>query len=217
MFLIVSSTRLELDAIMPLVEGDNAYKCMLSGVGSVETAINLAGYLAKSSTDDVSGVINVGIAGAYPRGGAELLDICLADHEFFGDTGICYPNRIDPLDPSFAPPVEFELDNNLLKSAEVYMTKGSMHFRRGPFVTVSSASGTKERGDYLQGKFNALCENMEGATVASVCKKMSLPCLEIRTVSNMVVDRNDQVWHIEESLNKLRNALEIILPGLIND
>ena len=207
---------MELDAITPLVEGVDGLMSMISGVGPVETAINLTRYLTKSSTPPVSGVINAGIAGAYPGGGVEILGICLADREFFGDSGICYPNRIEPLDPSFAPTVEFKLDNRLLKSAEDFLTNGAMDFRCGTFVTVSAASGTSARGKYFHNKFNALCENMEGAAVASVCEKLGIPCLEIRSISNMVVDRDDQVWRTEESLNKLKDALEIVLQGFLN-
>ena len=187
---------------------------ILSGVGPVETAMNLTAYLADPATEHVSGVINTGIAGAYPGGGAELLDICLADREFLGDMGICYPDRIEPLDSSFAPPVEFQLDKKLLESAEGFLADRAIDFLRGSFVTVTSASGTSERGKYLSDKFNAICENMEGGVVSRVCNNYAIPCLEFRCVSNMVVDRDEQVWCTQEALSRLRDVLEIVLKGL---
>lgn len=214
MYVIVSATRLELDPVMSLVEGNYPITGILSGVGPVETAINLTEYLSRKEATPVAGVINVGIAGAYPGSGAELLDICLADREVLGDTGISFPDRIEPLDPSFAPPVEFSLDDTLLKSAEDSLNNSGTGCRRGGFVTLSAVSGTLARGKYFRDKFNAICENMEGAAVARVCRNFTLPCLELRCVSNMVIDREEQVWRTEESVNKLSVAVKIVLEGL---
>ncbi|MCK4839764.1 MAG: hypothetical protein KAS94_13255, partial [Desulfobulbaceae bacterium] len=134
--------------------------------------------------------------------------------ETFGDIGICMADRIDELDQSFAPPLEFNLNQKLLSSAASYLRDAGFKYHLGNFVTVAAACGTISRSRYLQDKFQAICENMEGAAVARVCKQFSLPCLELRCVSNMVVDRDDQQWQTKEAVTRCSAAVQAVLEGL---
>ncbi len=217
MYLIVSSTGMELEPIESLYAGSESFLFLNIGVGPVEAAVNLTEYLCRAGTGSIAAVINLGLAGAYPDSGPELLDICLAEQEYFGDIGIALEGRIDDLDPSFAPPLEFKLASELLDQAGAYLKKAGFSFQRGNFVTVSSVSGTLSRGAYLSGKFKAICENMEGASVARVCRKFSLPCLELRCVSNMVVDREDQEWRPGEAVELCGRAARAVMEGLQDD
>ena len=150
MFLIVSATKTELDPLQSLtLEHNDHLRFLLSGVGPVETALNLTEYLACSGREEISAIINIGLAGAYPDSGLELLDICLAENEFFGDIGIYVSEGIIPLDSSFAPPAEFALDHELLALASNSLEKAGIKHLSGNFVTVSSVSGTTDRGKYL--------------------------------------------------------------------
>ena len=51
-------------------------------------------------------------------------------------------------------------------------------------------SGLAVRGNELAARFNAICENMEGAAAAQVCTLYEVPFLELRGISNLVEDRN---------------------------
>jgi futalosine hydrolase len=216
MLLVVSATKTELEPLQAVtLDLDKHLRFLLAGVGPVETALKLSEYLASGEQKKPSAVINIGLAGAYPEGGPELLDICLAENEIFGDLGINISEKIEPLDSSFAPPAEFALDHELLSGAGRALEKAGIKYRSGNFVTVSSASGTVSRGRYLQDKFKAICENMEGAAVARVCQHFTLPCLEIRCVSNMVVDRSDQQWLTTEAAESCGQAVKIILERLV--
>ena len=214
MYLVVSSTRMELEPIKALFNDSDRFSFLLSGVGPVESAINLTEYLSRVEVGCISGVINVGLAGAYPDSGLRLLDICLAEKETFGDIGICMNGRIDELDHSFSPPLEFTLNLELLTAASNHLSKAGIKYLCGNFVTVSSACGTSSRSTYLRDKFKAICENMEGAAVARVCRKFALPCLELRCISNMVVDRADQQWQTKEAVEGCCRATQAVLEGL---
>jgi futalosine hydrolase len=217
MLLVVSATTTELEPLQAVSRDlDGHLSFLISGVGPVETALKLSEYLAGGKQKNFSAVINIGLAGAYPVGGPELLDICLAENEFFGDLGINISEKIEPLDGSFAPPAEFALDQKLLTVAGRSLERAGLKYLTGNFVTVSSASGTVTRGRYLQDKFKAICENMEGAAVARVCQNFALPCLEIRCVSNMVVDRNDQRWLTAEAVTSCSQAVKIVLEELVS-
>ena len=69
----------------------------------------------------------------------------------------------------------------------------------GPFLTVSTVTGVRARGDELHRRFGALCESMEGAAAAHVCALHDVPFLEVRGISNLVEDRNRAAWKIVEA------------------
>jgi len=214
MYLVVSATRMELDPLRSLLKKSDQFSLLYIGVGPVESAINLTEFLSRQESGSISGIINVGLAGAYPETGLDLLDICLAEKEVFGDIGISTANGIDELDSSFAPPLEFILNRQLLKTSSMSLTEAGIKNCNGNFVTVSSVSGTILRSIYLRDKFGAVCENMEGAAVARVCQKFSIPCLELRCISNMVVERDMQHWMVEEAVEVCCGALKAVIGGM---
>lgn len=205
---------MELEPIKAICTASDRFGFLLSGVGPVESAINLTEYLSRVESGRISGVINFGLAGAYPDSGLSLLDICLAERENFGDIGISINERVEELDPSFSPPLAFKLNNALLVVAAEKLLEAGIAYRCGNFVTVSSSSGTSVRSRYLQNKFAAICENMEGASIARVCQKFDLPCLELRCVSNMVVDRKDQQWLTKEAIDTCCQAMQVFMEGI---
>jgi len=75
-------------------------------------------------------------------------------------------------------------------------------------------SGTLRRGEALRLRYQAICENMEGAAVARVAQAFQLPCLEMRVVSNMVEDRDLSRWQLAAAIDRAAAALAILLPGL---
>ena len=140
------------------------------------------------------GVINFGIGGAFAgddrQNDAELLDICLAEKEYLGDYGVCFGERVEPFaNPDIAAPSEFSLDPELTGKAAALLVDKGIRLRKGNFVTVIGASGTAARGRQLCGRFDGLCENMEGAAIARVCQMYSVPMIELRAISNLVEDR----------------------------
>jgi futalosine hydrolase len=214
MYLVVSATRMELEPIMPLFHDSANFSFLISGVGPVEAAISLTKFLAKAESGPISGVINIGLAGAYPDSDIFPLDICLATKEVFGDIGICMDGRIDDLDSVISPPLEFDLNRDLLTVAANHLRDSGIKHQCGNFITVSSACGTISRSRYLRDKFKAICENMEGAAIARVCQEFLLPCLELRCISNMVVDREDQQWQTRAAVARCCRAAKAVMEGL---
>jgi len=214
MYLLVAATQMEVDSLVDLARpiGDHCL-FLVSGVGPVETAISLCRFLDKK-TAQISAVINFGLAGAYQNSKIGLLDICLAKQESFGDFGISYPDRIEPLDESFAPETIFKLDRRMRMNAVETLNIQGIDCTSGNFVTVAAASATERRGNFLRDKFDGICENMEGGAVARVCSEFAIPCLEIRCVSNLVIDRHMQEWRTEEALEKCGAAVNALLKGV---
>jgi futalosine hydrolase len=70
----------------------------------------------------------------------------------------------------------------------------------GRFITVSTCSGSRQQGEELAGRFQGICENMEGAAVAQTCLRYGIDCLEIRGISNLVDQRDMKTWDIPQAV-----------------
>ena len=216
MYLVTAATVFEMEAFLRACSSGVSCEQLITGVGPVEAAVQLTAHLAKTSAS-FQGVINLGVGGAYCRdqGGADLLDICLAEREVLGDLGICYGDAVEPLrGESFEILDMFSLDNHLLTQAESLLTSGKVAYKRGPFVTVSCVSGSRQRGVLLARQHRALCENMEGAAVARACQQFGLPLLELRCISNLVEDRNLQNWQLKKACARCGEVAALIVEGL---
>lgn len=213
MFLLVAATALELEPLLAALPAGEPCLTLLSGVGPVEATWSLTAFLSRRARMP-RGVINFGLAGAYPETGLALLDLCLADGEILGDLGVVHENHIAPLAPAFAPPREFGCDQALLAGAARVLAAANLSCHRGRFVTLSGGSGSRGRAEYLRDDCGAICENMEGAALARVCQGFGVPFLELRCVSNFVVDRAEQVWRAEEAALRCGRAAAILVEGL---
>jgi futalosine hydrolase len=212
MFLIVTATDQEMEPIARRLAALPGWLPLVTGVGCLETAVTLTRFLA-SSREPIRGIINCGVAGAFVGAGPGLLDLCLADHETQADAGIWLADGIVDFD-TIRVPLHFSLQCPLLDQARALLSARGLNPWVGPFVSVLAVSGTQARGEALRTRYHALCENMEGAAVARVAEEFQLPCLELRSVSNMVEDRDLAAWQLGEAIDRAAEALAILLPGL---
>ncbi|HZV82432.1 MAG TPA: futalosine hydrolase, partial [Geobacteraceae bacterium] len=102
---------------------------------------------------------------------------------------------------------EFPLSMQVAGKVFQFATSLGLPVKRGKFITVSTCSGTTNRGDELCERFGGICENMEGAAVAHVALLYDTPFLEVRGISNMVEDRNISKWDIPLSVEMAQRFL----------
>lgn len=211
MLLVTVATENEIRPLSHFFSESGRTKLLVTGVGPVMAAASLSSYLARHGTQ-IHGVFNIGVGGAYIGGNLEMLDVCLAQQEVFGDFGICMGDAVLDFDPGLSQltaPLFF--NNDMLKHWRNILQKREIVFSEANFVTVSCCSGTKKRGDYLQSRFAAGCENMEGAAVLMVCNTFNIPCVEMRCISNMVEDRNTEKWMLQDAIDKICSVAEVFL------
>ncbi len=174
----------------------------VTGIGKANTASALTALLERVTPRFI---INVGCAGAYGGSGLQVGDLAVASAEVYGDEGVLTPAGWESLESIGIPQVvrggsrffnEFPLTMLLAEQAVQLGAAQGITVRRGRFVTVSTCSGTTARGDDLARRFDAICENMEGAAAAHVALLYGVDCLEIRGISNMVEDRDLSAWNI---------------------
>lgn len=219
MLLAVAATEIEMQPLLSMRPPDSGVSYRLSGVGPLEAAVRLTSHLARLA-ELPAAVLNFGVAGAYlpPAPGdtmPEVLDVCLAEREVFGDFGIAFGERVEPFaTPDLGGVEDLTLDPELALRAGAILSQAGVRFHRGPFVTVAAASGTADRGRFLQQRHRALCENMEGAALARACREFGIPLVECRVISNLVEDRPGRPWQLQPACRKSAEMAGLLLDHL---
>lgn len=216
------------------VAGKPWWLCRFSkGAGSGTGVIIQAGYdktntahaltcLLESTRPSL--VLQVGIGGAFREAGLDLGDIVLATAEIYGDTGIRAPEGWISTEEFGFPLLErngrrfwnrFPLDDGLVQRCAEVVSAGDWGVRAprvvaGSCVTLSEISGRTEDGDDLHRRWDALLESMEGAAAAHVCAIYEVPFLEIRGVSNLVVDRERESWDVKGAAERAAQAAALV-------
>ncbi len=218
MILAVAATEIEMaPLLMESPAGALGYRTMVTGVGPVETALRLTRFLCESD-EPFDTLIQFGVGGAYilPNQGGQpkIMDICLAEREVAGDFGICLGDRMEYLDSSLTGEIAYDPDAALVKRCRTIFDQLDIQYHAGTFITVNGITGTRRRGEMLQSRWNGLCENMEGAAVARVCREFDLPWLELRCISNLVEERDPSSWRLRDACRKAAQTAIQLIKGM---
>ena len=172
-------------------------------------------------------VIMLGCAGAYPASGLKVGDLAIASEEILGDEGVLTPQGFLDMEQMDLPVARvgercyynrFPIDPQGLTSLKAllhdYAINESIQCCCGPFVSVSTCSGTASHGALLHQRSGGIAENMEGAAVAQVCVMYQIPFIEIRAISNMVEDRDMSRWDLPGAMERAQHAVLHLLSQL---
>lgn len=172
------------------------------GIGKVNAAIAATAMIERIRPQLV---INTGCAGAYPGSGLAIGDLAVASEEVLGDEGVVTSGGwldFRAMGLTMLVHGERRYYNEIPlpdRAADKAIRLAALHgipLARGRFVTVSSCSGTQQRGEELAQRCGGIAENMEGAAVALTCLRYGIDCLEIRGISNQVEERDMKRWDI---------------------
>lgn len=209
--------------------GMNLYRGRLGGLGvellhSGVGKANAAAAATLLALRRPEALIVFGVGGAYPGSGLGVGDLALASCEIFGDEGVLSPAGFLDLETMKLPLLNDDpaplynrcpVDPGWLELAETrladYATQTGIRCISGPFVTVSTCSGTAAAGAVLQQRTGGLCENMEGAAAALVAARNHLPFCEVRGISNLVEDRDLSRWDLAGAAQRAQEAVMRIL------
>lgn len=185
----------------------------VSGIGKVNAAVVSTLLLERFSPRLL---INIGCGGAYRESGLQVGNLAVAISEVYGDEGVLTLEGWHSLELIGIPSVErkgnrysneFPLSMQVAGRVFQFASSLGLPVKRGKFITVSTCSGTTNRGDELYNRFGGICENMEGAAVAHVALLYDTPLLEVRGISNMVEDRDISKWDIPLSVEMVQRFL----------
>lgn len=190
---------------------------VVSGIGKTNAA-HAATVLIRNFSPSL--VVNFGIGGSYPSLGLKLGDIAVASKEVYADEGVLLKGGFRTLQlidiPLFKTgrrryfnefPVDAGLSGQMMEAARV----GGFRAREGIFATVSTCTGTRERAEELSKRFDAICENMEGAAVAHNCLIYGIPFVEVRGISNIAQQRDTSKWEVRPaSIHCQKTVIEFV-------
>ena len=174
----------------------------VGGIGKANAAIAVTAMIERCHPRLV---INTGCAGAYMGSGLAVGDLAVATTEILGDEGVITSAGWLDFRGIGLPLLvrggkryynEIPLAGHAIDRAVDLADRLGSPLAVGPFVTVSTCSGTVQRGAELGQRFTAVAENMEGGAVALACLRYGIDCLEIRVISNRVEERDMGGWDI---------------------
>ncbi|WP_027190586.1 futalosine hydrolase [Fundidesulfovibrio putealis] len=190
---------------------------VVTGVGPVNAALEMGAVLGRY---DISGVLNLGLAGSFDLTAAPLESVVAASREGFPEYGVV--SGEEPADASGFPFPQWEdAAGRVLQSLELAPDDDAAELglvlpdtvRRGAALTVAGVTGSFERARAMAERHGALTESMEGFALALACRTRQTPFLEVRTISNRVGERDRTNWKLKQALEGLGSALAGLFPA----
>lgn len=189
--LIITATDFELDK-----NQFSNHEMLISGIGILETALKLTKKLTSNNYDLV---INTGIAGSFNKD-IKIGDVVEVTQDILSEIG--YEENENFFEfKSFTVPNKFTVDSktDLLKVKS---------------ITVNTVSGNLASINKIKKRLNPDIETMEGAAIFRVCNDFDIPCIQIRSISNIVGERNKKHWNIDLAVKNLNLSLKNIINSL---
>lgn len=214
--LICAATEMELTAIRASVAlrtlpPSHTIRFLVTGVGLGPSMYQLAKHLILNPPELV---IQAGIAGSLDP---QLLpgETVVIDADTIGDAGVVENKQFHNLfalglaDPDLFPWKEGFLPNpyaQWLALPELKMAKG---------ITVNEVSTNPERIQQYRLQWGAQTESMEGAALHYVCLMENVPFLQLRSISNIIGERDKTKWKLKEAIQNLDTELNLLIDKIL--
>ena len=211
---IVSATPFEIEPVTRFIQqrgtsSPHQVQILITGVGMLSTTYHLSEQLHQQPFDLL---LQAGICGAFP-GALSLADTVLVGEETLGDLGVEEQSFKDVFDMGFAQADQFPFTAKKLVNPDMDRWHHlGLQVVRG--LTINEISTRPGRIILLQQKYGCNVESMEGAAFHYVCLQCGIPFLQLRSVSNMVGERNKSNWKIKAAIENLNHQLIRILEQI---
>ncbi len=189
--LIVAATDFELEK-----DQFSGYEILITGVGILETTLELTKKLTHNSYDLV---VNAGIAGSFDKK-IKIGDVVEVTEDILSELG--YEEN-----ETFFEFKSFSVANKFIVDSKTDLLKVKSS-------TVNTVSGNKATIKKIKNRLSPDIETMEGAAVFRVCNDFNVPCMQIRSVSNYVGERNKKDWNIDLAIKNLNLFLKKFIMSL---
>jgi len=181
-----------------------------SGIGMLASSISL---MKMFTQETPTLIIQVGIAGSFDKK-IPLGKVFVVNNDFAGDIGVIenkvwkdlFDMKLDK--PNDAPYEKKSLPNPWLNQFNLL----KLPTKKG--VTVNTISTDKKQIQLLGGRYKAVLESMEGASLHYMGRDLTIPFIQIRAVSNYVGERDKSKWKIQEAIYNLNETLLEYLDAL---
>jgi len=212
--LLVAATHIEIEAFKRKINMNeqlqNVVTVLVTGVGSVQTTYSLTRHISRSRPDLV---ICGGIAGSFSRE-VPLGAVVQVTSEVFADLGVQESRGwSDVFDLGLLDNNTPPFENGRLENPSPPLNISAIN---AAACTVNQVTTDPARIEIIQKLYAPLVESMEGGAVHYVCIKEGIPFIQLRSISNVVGERDKQRWKIKEALENLSLALEETIDKLMH-
>ena len=189
--LVVAATSSEITS-----EFIKRFPVLITGVGMVNTAINLTQELLNKKYDYV---VNMGIAGSFSDD-LKIGQVVEVIEDNFSEIG--YESA-----SGFLNFREFNLKTKYLNSSQTSL-------KNVRAITVNTVHGNEHSINDIKSRMSPDIESMEGASIFQTCNKLNVKCLQLRCISNKVEIRDKKNWDIDLAISNLNLEVEQIIMNL---
>ena len=169
---------------------------LITGVGMLNTTLNLTAKLISTNYDLV---INMGVAGSF-NSDIKIGNVVEVVEDIFSEIGFEDGG-------SFSEFTDFDIENR-------FKSEGRTNLKKVKGITVNTVHGNKKSISEVVSRLNPDIESMEGAACFMVCNNFSIPCIQIRSISNKVEKRNTENWDLPLAIENLNSEVEQIISEL---
>ncbi len=200
------------DSVNKLSAGNCFFDLLITGIGPVATTWAVTKWLATNKCPDL--VVNAGIAGSF-RDEIMIGEVVIPVSDCFADIGIEVGTGFKTLaEAGLENPDRFPFSAGKLISSNKFVDRISKRIRTVNAISVSTSTGTLETRQKLFAKFDPDIETMEGASFFYTCLKANVPFIAVRSISNIVEERDISRWNINLALDNLALELQNIFYNL---
>ncbi len=159
-------------------------------------------------------VCSVGVAGALPGAELQLGETIVAEACIYAEEGLQTPDAFLDMQAMGFPLGDFTGNRVPVDPGLLRRLQG--HAPTGLIATVATCSGSDLQAQLISRRTRAIAEAMEGAAVVHAARRLHLPAIELRTISNTTGDRDRQHWDLPGALDAMARDLPPLLQHLRN-
>jgi futalosine hydrolase len=181
-----------------------------SGIGMLASSVSLMKMFVQETP---TFIIQVGIAGCFDKK-IPLGKVFAVKDDFAGDMGVM-ENKVwkDLFDMKLDKPNDPPYEKKSLPNP--WLTQYNLlHLPTKKSVTVNTITTEKNKIELFNGRYKAVLESMEGASLHYIGRDLTIPFMQIRAVSNYVGERDKSKWKMQEAIYNLNETLLAYLDAL---
>ena len=171
----------------------------ITGVGILASCFSIAELIFTQKPDLI---IQAGIAGTFDSRVASGT-VFAVKNEFNGDMGVNESGIFnDMFDLQLIQPNDFPFNARKLENININK-RNLTNLQIVDAITVNEVTTSPDRILQLQEKYHPALESMEGASLHYCCIKTGTAFIQIRSVSNIVGERDKSKWAMKDALENL--------------
>ena len=204
--LVVTSVPAETEAI----GSHDGMTVVTGGIGRTNAAASTTESILRHGP--FAAVINAGVAGVLPGGKLAIGDTVVASACVYAEEGLLTPaGFVDMAAMGFS---LGDFEGNTVPVDDRLLSRLAGLFHTGPIATVATCSGTLAAAESVAQRTRSVAEAMEGAAVVHAARRLGVPAIELRVISNTTGDRDNQEWDLAGALVVLGRSVGEALAAL---